>query len=130
MLAGWEQRLADHVQAAYGKEFKWGEHDCALFVGDWALLATGNEWVKDWRGHYICERSARLLAHQRGFGSFPEIIGSYLDSIEIKKASRGDILLHPSGALGVCTGVRGVFPTSRGVITELTSRALEAWKMK
>ena len=122
-VQGWESLLAAYTASA--PAFAWGQHDCALWCADWVALATGRDFTADWRGLYSSE--ADLLA-ARGLASHADIPGSVgLDEINPAFAQRGDVVLHPQGCLGICTGLLAVFLTETG-LTTLRGRS-RAWRV-
>jgi hypothetical protein len=124
---GWENLLAKHIAEAYDNPFKWGEHDCALWCAEWIRQLTGIDLAIDWRRQYSTEDELEALLRTRGYRT-PEDIADALGKEKLlHMAQRGDILLHPCGTLGICTGVKGVFITEIGVLTERTTKCLKAW---
>ncbi len=129
-IQGWESLLVAHVEAAQEQEFRWGEHDCALWCAKWVFLATGRNLFEDWTAKYSSERQLKSLMKKRGFADVAAIADAAAARKPIAFAMRGDILLHPSGVLGICTGTDGVFIVKQGVITERTSRCVTAWSVE
>ncbi len=126
-VEGWENLLSEHVAQANAKEFKWGEHDCALWCAEWVRKITGVDLALDWRRQYSTEAELDALLYARGYETPADIADALGKVKEIHLAQRGDILLHPCGTLGICTGVKGVFVTENGVITERTTKCVKAW---
>jgi hypothetical protein len=126
---GWESLLATYIEALRQKTFRWGKHDCALACAEWVRIATGNDLSLPWAGLYENEEELDALMLARGFSTYEHIADSHLISKPVMLAKRGDILLHPSGTLGICTGTDGVFVTARGIITEKTLNCPKAWEV-
>lgn len=47
--------LGNFVSRAANRGFIWGQHDCMLFVADWAKCLTGQDPGARWRGTYRTE---------------------------------------------------------------------------
>ena len=128
-IEGWESKLASHVEAAQKKTFAWGVDDCCLNSAEWVFKATGIDFFSDWKGQYDSEESALALIRERGYTDVPSIPDAHLTITPLMLARRGDLLLHPSGALGICVGLKGMFLTSRGVIAAKTTSCVRAWRV-
>ncbi|CNC24058.1 Uncharacterised protein [Yersinia frederiksenii] len=99
----WQKRLAQVLQAASGRPFSWGEHDCCLFAADCALAVCGVDPLVDYRGQYNSALSARK-ALLRGHGSIIGIFDSAFERVPVKLAQRGDIVVF-SAEQGQTAGV-------------------------
>ena len=126
-IEGWEKLLAEHVEQGRDKAFAWGKHDCALWCADWVSKVTGIDHAAEWRGQYTNETELNKLLRARGYGSWEAVADACAMSRPLMLARRGDILLHPCGTLGICTGNYGVFVTERCVLTHPTLACLKAW---
>lgn len=125
-VEGWEALLAEFT--ATPQPFAWGRADCALWCADWVALATGQDFTSDWRERYSSEAELAALLAARGLASPADIPGAVgLEEINPAFAQRGDVVLHPQGCLGVCTGLLAVFLTETG-LTTLRGRA-RAWRV-
>jgi hypothetical protein len=62
--------LASFLSAAAARGFVWGEHDCMLFVADWAKRLTGQDPGAPWRGTYATQAEAEAIL-VRGGGPGP-----------------------------------------------------------
>jgi hypothetical protein len=127
---GWEGKLAAHVRGAYRQPFVWGDRDCALWSFDWVRECTGLDITHEWRGKYKTATGATRLMKKRGFANPEAVADHHLLSVPVALARRGDLLLHPQGALGVCTGRDGVFLTETSVITCPTLDCPKAWRVE
>lgn len=123
-VEGWEALLASHFNA---RPFEWGRNDCALFAADWVRKCTGTDHAKGWRGKYSTEKGAKIKLTRAGFASVEAIADSCLASRPLGFASRGDVVLHPQGALGVCNGLKSHFLTAEGMTTFDTLACTKAW---
>ena len=124
---GWERRLADYIAAAIDRPFAWGSHDCALWAATWVDLATGSTFAAEWAGLYKTQAGAWNAMKTRGFSGVAGIADRHLEGIPVNRASRGDLVLHPQGALGICHGVRSYFVTESGLAAEKTLACTRAW---
>jgi len=90
----WVSKLCDAVDAARGKEFQYGEHDCALFVADLIQVMTGEDLAAEFRGQYSDRKSALKALKKIGAGDLRETITAKLgDPIPLSLAMRGDVVL-------------------------------------
>lgn len=128
---GWEVAFAEAIEAARHKPFAWGGHDCATWAADVRRALTGDDMAADWRGRYRTQLGAARLIRRLGYGSLAEAaearLGAPLPTVLL--AQRGDVLLGPDDAMGICGGSFGMFLTEGG----LTDRALrdcqKAWRV-
>lgn len=127
-LEGWEGRLAAHLQAAQEKPFAWGSHDCALWCALWVKECTGEDHLAGREGYRTARGAARLMKG-KGYDSVAGIASAHLPETPVRLARRGDLLLHPSGSLGICAGVRGCFLGEEGSFSEMTRLCVRAWKV-
>lgn len=123
----WERLLDDYVNSA--PQFQWGRHDCALWCADWVLQITGRDFASEWRGLYSDEAGLQSLMHDRGYQCASEIADAAFNRVGVNFAQRGDVVLHPQGALGICNGIYGHFLTEKGVTKYPTCRCGAAWKV-
>lgn len=126
---GWESLLHEHFEEARGKPFSWGTHDCVLWSASWIERITGLDLAAKWRGTYETEEQAKTVLDSLGFKGTAELASHYLPEVPVRLAQRGDIMLHPSGALGICGGAIALFVTERGILRTEFSRCLQAWKV-
>jgi len=124
----WEQILADYLQSSQNIQFEWGQNDCALWASTFADLVNGTSIAEDWRGLYGDEEGANDLMLERGFANCGDIADSHFTSKPLKRASRGDMVMIASGALGICDGRRSYFITpQKGLGAVLTLSCIKAW---
>jgi hypothetical protein len=127
---GWEVKLYEYLEASKNLEFEWGQNDCSLWAAKFVDSVTGSIIANDWLGLYGNEDSANLLMLERGFINCEMVADSIADSKRIKLASRGDIVLHESGALGICDGRKSYFLTpEKGLVSVLTITCKKAWSI-
>ncbi len=127
-IEGWERRLAELLAA--DRPFSWGQNDCLIRCGIWVEEATGEDHYSAWIGQYSTESDARTLMRARGFNDYADIPDSILSVTPVMLAQRGDLVLHPSGSLGICNGLKSHFIGEKGPFTENTLSCLRAWKVQ
>lgn len=123
----WEDALADYLAVSQSLTFEWGVNDCSLWAARWVDLVTGSNHALDWQGLYGDEESANALMLERGFVNCEAIADANLSIKHVKKAGRGDLMLHESGALGICDGRRSYFLAPTGLSAVLTITCKKAW---
>jgi hypothetical protein len=129
-VEGWESLLASHIKRAASMTFAWGSNDCALWCADWVKAATGSDFGEDWRDRYSTEEELAELMGRRGFFSVGDIADRNLAPKPLNFARRGDIVLHPLGALGICAGATSYFLMESGITRIGTLRCLKAWEVE
>lgn len=125
----WPSRLHQAIEAARGRPFCWGTHDCAAFATGVAAELTGQDPVAALRGSYESAWGAeRLMAKHGGLSG---LIGHYYgEAVTIGYARRGDLVLaeRDNGpALGVCLGQVSAFAGPEGLAFLQTSECRLAW---
>lgn len=127
----WELLLAEYLRQSESLSFQWGSNDCALWASRWVDVATGSEHAPEWEGQYDTAETAQAFMESRNFTSPEDIADAHLpirDSIAYAK--RGDLVLHPDGALGICHGRNSYFLLeSRGLSAVRTNLCLKAWEV-
>lgn len=121
----WPALLARHLDTP--RPFAWGTCDCALWAADWVRDCTGADPAGGWRGTYKTGRGAKAKLAAAGFSGVEALADSFLPSKPLPLAGRGDVVLHPSGALGVCNGLKSHFLTASGMLAEDTLACSQAW---
>lgn len=125
---GWELVLADYLLAK--PVFRWGVNDCALWVSFFCDAVTSSDHASRWQSRYDDEAGAVALMAERGYANPEAIADANLKAIPIQLARRGDCVLHPQGALGLCDGRRSYFLTeNRGLTAWPTLKCLKAWEI-
>jgi hypothetical protein len=125
----WPSLLINHLEASADSLFVWGKNDCALWCADWILTITGNDLAHDLRGKYSTQLQADTLLKNMGFDTVADYADKLLKTQPITLAQRGDIVLHPQGALGICDGHFSHFLMSIGLTTIPTLRCQKSWKV-
>lgn len=129
-IDGWENILYDYLNKSKDLCFEWGANDCALWASSFVDLITGSNYASDWRGLYNTEEGAASLMAERGFANCEAIADNYLQEKILKLASRGDLVLHETGALGICAGRISYFLTpNSGLVAVMTRTCKKAWEV-
>lgn len=129
-IENWETELYSYLEASKSLQFEWGVNDCALWASSFVDKITGSAFADNWRGLYNDEDGANALMAGRGFANCEAVADSLAESKPVKRAGRGDIVLHPSGALGICDGRKSYFLTpDKGLAAILTVSCKKAWKV-
>lgn len=128
---GWEERLAEVVEAAESRPFEWGVHDCCTFAAACVDAITGSDHVG--RLDYADERAAkRILACH---GGLLEAVTSRL-GVTVggwAHARRGDVCLVPTeqgDGLGVCLGTHIAVAAEQGIERYPLPLARWVWRIE
>lgn len=124
MLAAW-------LQAAEGRAFRFGRHDCVRFAAGWVREATGRDVLADWP--YASLRAGEALLAARGLADLRAAVGTVLPEVAPLAARVGDLALIDGGfgpGLGIVTGAEVVgLRRGRGLVRHPLSDALTAWRV-
>jgi len=130
---GWERRLVEAVEAAKGRPFSWGRHDCATFAFDLRRdIAGGYDVAALWRERYTTARGAVRVMRRLGWQSLEaagrDLLGEPLPSVHL--AQRGDLVLASTGlGFGVCLGARAAGIAPEGMVLVPLSSCALAWRI-
>lgn len=130
---GWERRLAEAIEAARDRPFRWGRHDCAIFAFDLRREIAGvHDVAALWRGRYTTARGAVRVMRRLGWHSLEEmgraLLGPPLASVHL--AQRGDLVLATGGTgFGVCLGAQAVGMAPEGLASLPISACALAWRV-
>ena len=130
---GWERILAEAIEAARDRSFRWGRHDCATFAFDLRrAIAGGHDVAALWRGRYTTARGAVRVMRRLGWTSLEaagrDLLGEPLASVHL--AQRGDLVLADSGlGFGVCLGARAAGIAPEGLVLVPISACALAWRV-
>ena len=122
----WPALLQHHIRIA---TFAWGENDCVLWCAEWINTVTGEDYAKEFRAKYSTEAEAQRLLADLGATCAADLADKYLPPIGVSFAQRGDIVLHPEGAIGICDGQFSHFLTVDGLSRLGTLKCLKAWRV-
>ena len=124
----WPARLVDFLARDW--QFAWGRSDCALWAAAWVQEATGQDLAQGMRLTYFSENAALRRLARLGCRDVADLADRFLPKRGFHFAGRGDIVLHPHAALGVCSGLRSHFLTPRGMTDLPTSQCTRAWAVE
>lgn len=125
----WPRRLDAAIEAARGRPFSWGRHDCVLFATAVAADLTGTDHAERYRGTYRNARgAARILLRNGGLAAL--VTRYFGDPVMAPEAKRGDLLLacrETGMAIGVCVGRLGAFAGPKGLSFLPLKECDQAW---
>lgn len=87
----WTARLNAVIESAREKLFKWGQHDCCLFVADCIQEMTDEDVAAEVRGRYTTEGGANRLL--RRLGGIEVFVDTIFNASPAVAARRGDVVL-------------------------------------
>lgn len=132
----WCERLNLFLEDARHKEFKRGQHDCALFVCDAINTMTGVDFGKDLRNTYKTKKEAFEAVRSKGCKDLIQLANKKLgEPLQTPlKAGRGDIVAVKYGdELGLAvvdlTGRFAVTPSLKKLEFYPAKYWLKAWKV-
>lgn len=128
---GWECRLRQEIEAAAERPFAWGSHDCAIWALDVVSALRGQPSPADaWRGKYKTARGAMSAMRRQGWASIEAgaraLFGEPLSTVRL--AQRGDLILGPEDAVGICLGSQSRFVSPTGLVDIETKSCRMAWR--
>ncbi len=121
----------DYISFSKNITFSWGENDCCLWVARYVDLVSGSRILSQWIGKYNTAEGASVTLNMAGFKTPEDVADYYLLPKDKRMALRGDIVMHQSGALGICDGRKSFFLSeSNGIVEFLTINCKRAWSIK
>ena len=118
------------LDAAQGRSFEWGVHDCCLWAADAVLATTGVDLAVPWRGTFSTEGEATALLDALGGLRALGALGG--PECKPALAGAGDVGLIEHGGRGwlaVHDGAAWICPTREGFVRWPTRAARCAWKV-
>lgn len=130
-IDGWEERLAEVVEAAQSRPFVWGSHDCCMFAAVCVDAITGSDLAD--RLGYTDETGAHAIIAQHG--GLAEAVAHHLgESVDRwALARRGDVCLVPTeqgDGVGVCIGAQIAVAAERGLEHYPLHLAQRVWRIE
>ena len=126
----WPALLAAEIEAARGRLFSWGTHDCCAFCARCVAAITGRDFMVEF-GAYADEFDAAAMIEQ--CGGVARIARACLGpQIDVTLAQRGDVVMRATSegnALGICLGEQSAFASSRGLAFHPTAGCNGAWRV-
>ena len=126
----WSEALQQLVEQYEGIPFKYGENDCALFVGRAIHAMTGEDLFTPYLQKYSTEIGAKRLYCEQGLSNFITTILN-LNPTKSGEPERGDICLFRFAGvehLAVCLGMTCVLPTTNGLDYLRTEEVTHWWR--
>lgn len=128
----WQLKFADATREAHSKRFKWGEHDCCLWVADCVLAITGKDFAVTWRGKYSDEQGAYELI--KSGESLTKMVSSVLglEPVHPNFGNVGDVALVFTGgkeALAICNGSSVLIPSRTRMVSLPMTSVKKIWKI-
>jgi len=97
----WEARLSAYLTKVKNKRFRWGRHDCGLFVNGAVKAVTGRDLFGANAGAYKSKREAAQLLRELGHGTLTAATTHFLgEPVHPAKAGRGDVV-QAGKAIGI-----------------------------
>lgn len=135
---GAEVTLGDYLAAAGRKPWRDGEHDCATFPADWAVLCGRPDPMARWRGAYADAAGAEaLIADAGGLAPLWTLGCADAGIPEAEGSQEGDIgiitMLGEGGFVesgAIFTGKRWAFLAPRGLYASTIDpvHILKVWR--
>lgn len=135
-----EERLGKFLTQAADTPFKWGHHDCGIWLADWVYVAFDRKIpdpAQPYRGKYTDDASAALLPFIGGWGGLPRIVDRLAKANGLARTRApvaGDIGIINNGTVtvGAIRSNKGwiVIAPERGImrVTE-KQRLIAAWRV-
>lgn len=124
----WPVRLNQYILAVHDREFKYGEHDCCLFLAGEVIAITGEDPMAEYRGHYDSLESGERLVREIGAGTvLKTLYKKFGRPLPGAMGRKGDIAWykdddHPDGAVGLVLGRQAMFIGENGYVLIRLSR--------
>jgi hypothetical protein len=106
-LSYWRPSLTAYLVQCRARPFKWGEHDCALFVCGAIEAMTGEDLAKPYRGRYRSAAGGLKLIKKDGYKDHAEFAAALLTELDHpSQAAAGDIIAYQvEGGTGIALGI-------------------------
>ena len=130
----WPARLTKFLLSRHAEPFRYGTHDCCLFVADAVHAMTGEDLAENFRGRYRSRVEALALVGTPEAVLAGEAIRRGLLEIPPVRAGRGDVAIlggkrHSTLGLLSLNGHEILAAGRRGFLRLPRSRAARAWRI-
>jgi len=125
----WQSRLAGFVASRESVPFKWGSHDCALFVCDGIEAISGHDPAAKYRGYTTEIGAARVvkrLGGMRGVGN--TIFGQEIHPMQAQVGDVGLVDVEGRESFALCGGPFWLSPGPGGLVRLDVGVAVMAWR--
>jgi len=128
----------DIIYSFQGKDFKYGEQDCFLFIIDVIEQLGGKVNLSTLKGAYNNLEEALLLLKSLGYEDYLNAVDEIIitDRKLATEANHKDLVFIQlkdspfGGALGICHGKRAYFLTEKGICAFTLKKCKYAWSLE
>lgn len=126
----WPLRLNRTVEAARGRAFQWGKHDCVTWAAEIVLTLTGTDLNLP-NNYRTAKGSMMAMRRTTGSTNMSEAVTYFLGEpmANPKLAQRGDIVLYGTRSLGVCVGAQALCLSETGLEPVPLTDCSTAWRV-
>lgn len=129
----WPSLLFDAIAKHKSSEFKWGEHDCAMFCANVIKEYTDRDLAEAFRKEYSSHLGSKRAIKKFGAANLSDIADSIVGSSKSPSlAMRGDLILFDNGngdTFGICAGATCVAASAKGFVHISSGYWLKAWSI-
>lgn len=128
----WRSELAVYVESVAREPFRYGSHDCALFVAGAVKAMTGEDHARGWRGKYRSLKRAQVVLGQKGYADHVAMVADHLEEIPPLMARVGDVavLVSEGGfVLSIVQGAHVWAVTPAGIETRPLTDVVRAFRV-
>lgn len=115
--------LAGYITSHLGRPFKWGEHDCVLFAVGWLEIATGRDYLGQYKPWSSAREATRKVSDA---GGLEALFDANLQRINPHLAVDGDLALI-DGTAFLFSGPHVVSVGEGGLVFKSRLDAGAAW---
>lgn len=122
----WEADLNAYLAAVRKMPFRWGAHDCALYIAGAVEVMTGVDPAAAYRGQYSTELGAAKALKKLGAGTLEATLDATFPPIATGFIGRGDLAWNGE-SVGVCIGADALFVGEEGSSVGLVRIPRREW---
>jgi hypothetical protein len=124
--------LIKYIESVKDEPFKWGEHNCCIFVNNCLKAYTGKSYMPDVAFNYNDMKSAiKALRSTKSKSLYNNLIKIFGNPFNVVRAMRGDIVYKNDGlegpSIGMCMGNISYFVGEDGLQEIKTLECKSAW---